>query len=546
MDAVPAITPQIETEKGTTMYTFLIGLAVLLGGGYLYGKFCERVFHPDRRTTPAYALADGVNFVPMKRWKNALIELLNIAGTGPVLGPIQGILFGPIAFVLIPIGCVLGGAVHDYFSGMLSLRNNGAQMPGLMQRFMGKGVYQIYNIFVCLLMFLVGVVFIYTPGDMLAGSVLGFSTSFVNADTGAPLGFEAMAPILAIYGIILAYYLVATVFPIDKIIGRIYPVFGAILLLSAVGIFVGLFLTGGIFQLNELWGVWPAWASMENLIPMFFITVACGIVSGFHSTQACIIARSVNSELEGRTTFYLMMILEGFIAMIWAAAAMVVYNAGIAEAGVTGAVAVVGVIAKDFLGEVGGIVAILGVVVLAITSGDTALRSLRLMLADYFHIDQVKKAKRIGLALAIFVPVAAVLIYSKLDPNGFNVLWRYFSFANEACAVFAFALISVYLFGRRKPGAITLVPGCFYMFVVSSYLLNAKIGFRLDWTLAYVAAGVLTACYGALVVRAGLKRRARIEGGQLDPTQFETPDDTTAKPAAPAPSLDAEPAEAAE
>ncbi len=519
----------MHERKGKKVYTFFLGLAVLLGGGYLYGKFCERVFQPDRRTTPAYAMADGVNYVPMKKWKNALIELLNIAGTGPVLGPIQGILFGPIAFVLIPIGCVLGGAVHDYFSGMLSLRNNGAQMPGLMKRFMGKGVYQVYNIFVCLLMFLVGVVFIYTPGDMLAGSVLGLSTSFVDAQTGAPLGIEAMAPVLAIYAIILMYYLVATVFPIDKIIGRIYPVFGAVLLLSAVGIFFGLFFSGGIFQLNEVWGAWPAWASASNLVPMFFITVACGIVSGFHSTQACIIARSVNSEFEGRNTFYLMMILEGFIAMIWAAAAMIVYNAGIAEAGVTGAVAVVGIIAKDFLGEFGGIVAVLGVIVLAITSGDTALRSLRLMLADYFRIDQVSKTKRIGLALAIFAPVAAVLVYSKFDPNGFNILWRYFSFANETCAVFAFALISVYLFGKRKPGIMTLVPGCFYMFVCSSYLLNAKIGFNLDWTAAYAVAAVLTAAYGVLVVRAGLARRKRIEAGQLHPEEFETPNDVANK-----------------
>ena len=323
------------------MATFLIGLAVLLVGGYVYGKFVERIFGPDVRTTPAYAQGDGVNYVPMKKWKNALIQLLNIAGTGPVLGPIQGILFGPVAFILIPIGCVLGGAVHDYFSGMMSLRHNGDQMPGLMRRFMGKGVYQIYSIFVCLLMFLVGVVFIYTPGDMLAGSILGLSTSFTDAD-GAMLGIGALAPILAIYGIILVYYLVATVFPIDKIIGRIYPVFGAILLLSAVGIFFGLFFTGGVFQLNELWGAWPAWVSLDNLVPLFFITVACGIVSGFHSTQACIIARSVNSEFEGRNTFYTMMILEGFIAMIWAAAAMVVYNNGVAEAGVTGAVAVRG------------------------------------------------------------------------------------------------------------------------------------------------------------------------------------------------------------
>lgn len=511
------------------MATFLIGLAVLLVGGYVYGKFVERIFGPDARTTPAYAQGDGVNYVPMKKWKNALIQLLNIAGTGPVLGPIQGILFGPVAFILIPIGCVLGGAVHDYFSGMMSLRHNGDQMPGLMRRFMGKGVYQIYSIFVCLLMFLVGVVFIYTPGDMLAGSILGLSPSFTDAD-GAMLGIGVLAPILAIYGIILVYYLVATVFPIDKIIGRIYPVFGAILLLSAVGIFFGLFFTGGVFQLNELWGAWPAWVSLDNLVPLFFITVACGIVSGFHSTQACIIARSVNSEFEGRNTFYTMMILEGFIAMIWAAAAMVVYNNGVAEAGVTGAVAVVGLISKSFLGEIGGIIAILGVVVLAITSGDTALRSLRLMIADYFHIDQVSKTKRILLALAIFVPVAVILVYSKLDPNGFNILWRYFSFANEACAVFAFALISVYLFGLRKPGIMTLIPGSFYMFVCSSYLLNAKIGFGLEWGVAYAVAGVLAVVYAGLVVRAGLVRRKRLEnGGMAEAKAMETPDDSADK-----------------
>lgn len=522
------------------MLTFLVGLVVLLVGGYLYGKFCERVFHPDRRTTPAYAMGDSVNYVPMKRWKNALIELLNIAGTGPVLGPIQGILFGPIAFVLIPIGCVLGGAVHDYFSGMLSVRNKGEQMPGLVKRFLGNGVFQVYNLFVCFLMFLVGVVFIYTPGDLLAGSILGFSTSFVDAGTGAAVPWGALVPLLAIYGIIFLYYLVATVLPIDKIIGRVYPVFGAVLLLSAVGIFIGLFASGGIFSLAEAWGPWPEWVNdgvigaafggtWANIVPMFFITVACGIVSGFHSTQACIIARSVNSEFEGRITFYMMMILEGFIAMIWAAAAMVVYNSGVAEAGATGATAVVGLIAQSFLGPIGGTVAVLGVVVLAITSGDTALRSLRLMIADYFHIDQVNAVKRIALSLAVFVPVGAVLIYSKMDPSGFNVLWRYFSFANETCAVFAFALITVYLFGRRKPWIMTLVPGCFYMFVCSSYLLNAPIGFHLDWPVAYAAAAVFTAAYGVLTVRAGVRRRARIEEGIIDPAQFETPDDSAAQ-----------------
>ena len=225
-------------------------------------------------------------------------------------------------------------------------------------------------------------------------------------------------------------------------------------------------------------------------------------------------------------TFYFMMILEGFIAMIWAAAAMIVYSNGVAEAGVTGATAVVGLIAESFLGPIGGAVAVLGVVVLAITSGDTALRSLRLMLADYFDIDQVKTAKRVGLSLVIFIPVAVVLIYSKMDPSGFNVLWRYFSFANETCAVFAFALITVYLFGRAKPWVMTLVPGCFYMFVCSSYLLNAPIGLHLAWPVAYGVAGALTVAYAALVVRAGLRRRRRIESGELNPAELETPDDT--------------------
>ncbi len=495
------------------MFTFLTGLAILLIGGFLYGKFCERVFEPDHRKTPAYTKQDGVNFVPMKKWKNGLIQLLNIAGTGPVLGPIQGILFGPIAFILIPIGCVLGGAVHDYFSGMMSLRNGGSQMPGLVKRFMGKGTYHFYNIFMCFLMFLVGVVFIYTPGDMFAGSVLGLSTSFATA--GEPISWTALIPILVIYGCIFVYYLVATVFPIDKIIGRIYPIFGAILLLSAVGIFVGLFVGGGITALTEITGQWPAWVKIDNLIPMFFITVACGIVSGFHSTQAALIARSVNSEREGRMTFYNMMILEGFIAMIWAAAAMVIFNTEVAPAGATGPVAVVGIVAKTFLGQYGGIVAVLGVIVLAITSGDTALRSLRIMVADYLKIDQVSSIKRIGLSLILFTPIAAVLIWAKLDPNGFSTLWRYFSWANEICAVFAFALITIYLFGKRKPWIMTLLPGSFYTFVCSSYILNAKFGLGLDWTIAYIASGVITAAYAALLIRTGLSVRRKIEAGKM-------------------------------
>lgn len=218
------------------MTTFLIGLAILIIGGFLYGSFVERIFKPDDRQTPAVKLEDGVDYVPMSKWKNALINLLNIAGTGPIFGPIQGILFGPVAFLTIPIGCVISGAVHDYLSGMMSLRQDGAQMPGIVHKFLGGKVYQVYNIFLCLLMLLVGAVFTYTPGDLFAGQICGFTD--VNVWTWV------------IYGVILVYYLVATLFPIDKIIGRIYPIFGAILLLSAVGVFFGIFAQG--YQLDNI------------------------------------------------------------------------------------------------------------------------------------------------------------------------------------------------------------------------------------------------------------------------------------------------------
>ena len=370
------------------MTTFIIGLVLLIVGGAVYGKFVEHIFHPDDRQTPAVRKQDGVDFVPMSKFKNALINLLNIAGTGPIFGPIQGILFGPIAFITIPIGCVISGATHDYLSGMMSLRQDGAQMPGIVRKFLGNKTFQVYNIFLCILMLLVGAVFTYTPGDLFANQIVGIEG--VNVWTWV------------IYAVILAYYLIATLFPIDKIIGRIYPIFGAILLLSAVGVFFGIFFKGYELMnidfshgLSGIFNVYPLWDAAGNtgagtpFIPVFFVTVACGITSGFHSTQCTLIGRSVTSEKEGRFTFYWMMILEGLIAMIWAAAAMGIYNKG----SLSGATGVVGEVAKDLLGPVGGLIAILGVIVLPITSGDTALRSCRLMVADYLHIDQKEKKK---------------------------------------------------------------------------------------------------------------------------------------------------------
>lgn len=472
------------------MITFIIGLLILIFGGIVYGKVCERIFAPDDRKTPAVRLNDGVDYVPMKKWKNSLIQLLNIAGTGPILGPIQGILFGPIAFLTIPIGCVIGGAFHDYMSGMISLRNDGAQMPSLIRKYLGKYTYIVYNIFVCLLMLLVGAVFIYTPGDL-------FVTQILKADNG--IG----NPIVwIVYGAIFVYYIIATLFPIDKIIGKIYPIFGAVLILSAIGVFIGLFIQG--YPLDEIWNIGIANVHPQGLhfIPIFFVTVACGIVSGFHSTQSTLISRTMENEKEGRMTFYNMMIAEGFIAMIWAAAAMGVMKLGLANAQ-TSPTDVVGIVAKNLLGSIGGIIAIIGVIVLPVTSGDTALRSLRLMTADALHIDQSKRRNRLALSLVIFSVVAFLLIFSKMNSEGFNILWRYFAWANQTISVFAFAMIAIYMMSKKKPYILSLIPGMFYMFVISSFILNATIGFGLPWSISYIIAGILTIIYAATVLIKG-------------------------------------------
>ena len=495
------------------MVTFLIGLAILIVGSFLYSKLCEHVFGPDDRQTPAYTKQDGVDYVPMRGWKNSLINLLNIAGTGPIIGPIQGILFGPLAFITIPIGNVIGGAMHDYFSGMICLRDGGTQMPDMIKKYSNKGVYTVYNIFLCILLLLVGAVFVYTPGDIAATQV------FMR--TGAATDWATWA----IYGVIFLYYLVATVFPIDAIIGRIYPIFGAILLFSAVGVFVGIFAKG--YPLVELWDPWvstvetangvvtvdyQAYFDANHFLPVFFVTVACGILSGFHSTQTAIITRTMKSERQGRTTFYFMMTLEGFIALVWAAGAMAMYNLGNQPLDASLATQAVGVLCKDVLGNVGGIIAILGVIVLPITSGDTALRALRLTLADTFHIPQKTNGKRMMLAVPMFILVAAIIVWAKLNSQGFNILWRYFAWSNQTLSLFAFLCISVWMFenGKAKWVWIPLIPGCFYTFICGSYIANATIGFNLPWSVAYPVGIVLAVAYVVVICVYGSKRAKRV------------------------------------
>ena len=484
------------------MTTFLVGMAILILGGYFYGAYCERTFGPDDRKTPAVKNSDGVDFVPMKKWKNCLIELLNIAGTGPILGPIQGILFGPIAFILIPIGCVIGGAMHDYMSGMISLRNNGNQMPDLVKKHLGKKTFNIYNVFVCLVMLLVGAVFIYTPGDLIVTNVL-------NQDSGI-----SNPVVWIVYGLIFAYYFIATVFPIDKIIGKIYPILGGLLILSTIGIGIGLFANGYELQNLAFGGILTSHPDGVPLFPVFFVTVACGIVSGFHATQATLVARTVESEKEGRMTYFNMMIVEGIIAMIWAAAAMGIYAKGV-DAGLVGTPAIIGLITNDMFGSIGSAIAMVGIIVLPITSGDTALRSLRLMVADFLKIEQTKKSDRLKISFFIFAGVSAILIFAKLNTQGFNVLWRYFAWSNQTLAVFTFSVITVYLYSHKKNYLISLVPCAFYAFIISSYIFNASIGLNLNLKLSYVLGLLFSLGIVYLNIKVGRARLKKLESKKM-------------------------------
>ncbi len=486
------------------MATFILGLVILLGGAFVYSRFCEKIFGPDDRETPAYAKQDGVDYVPMRCWKNSLINLLNIAGTGPILGPIQGILFGPIAFITIPIGNIIGGAMHDYFSGMICLRDGGTQMPSMIRKYSNKGIFTIYQIFCGLLLLLVGAVFIYTPGDIAATQVFGFD------------GLPSSASTWIIYGVIFLYYLIATVFPIDAIIGRIYPVFGAILLFSALGIFAGIFINQ--YPLLNVWNPWVSpffdygeYFHTNHFLPIFFVTVACGILSGFHSTQTAIITRTMKSERQGRTTFYYMMTLEGFIAMVWAAAAMGVYNLGLQAPDASLATATIGVVCKDILGPVGGIIALLGVIVLPITSGDTALRALRLTLAESFRLDQSSNVKRLLLAVPMFALVAAIIVWAKFNSDGFNILWRYFAWSNQTLSLFAFLAISVWMFenGKSKYVWVALIPGTFYTFICVTFIVNAQIGFNVPWIPSYIVGVCTSLAYAAAICFYGRKRAQR-------------------------------------
>ena len=459
------------------MITFIIGLFILLVGYIFYSKYVEKQLSPDERKTPAVANYDGVDFLPLSVNKNMLIQLLNIAGLGPILGVLQGILFGPIAFILIPLGCVFMGAVHDYFSGMISMRNNGAQITELIQKYLGKNFFNVFLVIVSLMLLLVAAVFVFTSGDIMA------ERFFAQKD------FAFFNPtMLIIYSCIAGYYILAAIFPIDKIIGRFYPILALALLLGTLFVVIGFFIKGLSLQelnFNNL-NIHP---KGEQILPFFFMTISCGLLSGFHSTQSTIISRTVKSEYEGKKVFYGMMCAESLIAMIWAAATMHVYSMNLVPAKLIGTANVINIIADTFVLPYLAFVVTLAVVVLPITTGDTALRALRMTIADVLKLKQQSVANRLKIIVPIACMLLAVVAWAKCNNDSFNLLWRYFTFGNQLIAIPTFLYATLYLYKNKKNYFITLLPGLFYIYITMSFIFKAdKIGFNLSYELSQVLA----------------------------------------------------------
>ncbi|OLO27059.1 carbon starvation protein A [Alkalihalophilus pseudofirmus] len=444
------------------MFTFLFAIALLIIGYFTYGKLIEKIFGvKEARQTPAYSMKDGVDYIPMGTNRNSLIQLLNIAGVGPIFGPIMGALYGPVAFIWIVVGSIFAGAVHDYLTGMISIRNKGAHLPQLAGKFLGNSMKHIVNAVAVLLLLLVGTVFVTAPAGLL----------FSLMDGVIALGI--------ITGAIFVYYIIATLLPVDKIIGRIYPILGALLVISAIGVGGMLVITGAPIPELTLQNMHPAGAA---IFPLLMITIACGAISGFHATQSPIISRTLQNERNGRKVFYGMMIVEGIIAMIWAAAAMsLFYGTDLNELIATGGAGlVVSEVAFTLLGAIGGTLAVLGVIVLPITSGDTAFRSARMIIAEYINLPQLKLLSRLWIALPLFV-ISFVL--TNMD---FTLLWRYFGVTNAAISAIALFVGAMYLAIQYKAHWVATIPATFMTMVALTFIFNAPIGFGLPMTTSYI------------------------------------------------------------
>ena len=475
------------------MISFIVSLVALVLGYIVYGAIVERVMRPDGRQTPAVRLADGVDFVALPTWKVFMIQFLNIAGTGPIFGAIMGMWFGPAAYLWIVLGCIFAGAVHDFMSGMLSLRHDGANLPTLIGKYLGNGTRNVMLVFTVLLLLMVGAVFVYSPAlilkDMWGGDA-------------ATIGW-----IIAIF----VYYVIATLLPIDKIIGRVYPLFAIALLVMAAGLLVGLFVK--MPHLPELWNMgdlaqWTgtqvidgkdtlgvsAYLQKNPLFPCLFITIACGAISGFHATQSPLMARCLKSEHLARPVFYGAMITEGLVALIWATVSSYFFYYGgwkevVSAEEVSNFMAqvqladgktltqyfsapqVVKLVCSGWLGIFGGTLAVLGVVAAPITSGDTAFRSARLIIAEWLHFGQKTMVRRLMISVPLFVASLLLLIWQMENPDGFNVLWQYFGWFNQALSVFTLWMITVYLARNHKPYIITLIPAIFMTVVCTTFLI---------------------------------------------------------------------------
>lgn len=473
------------------MYSFLLSLAALVLGYLIYGKFVEKVFGPDpKRPTPAISKADGVDYIALPNWKVYMIQFLNIAGTGPIFGAIMGAKFGPASYLWVVLGCIFAGAVHDYMCGMLSVRHGGQGFPDLVGDYLGPRTKQVMLVFSIVLLLLVGTVFVYSPA-LILGDIAG------DGSRGS---------VMLWVGIVFGYYLLATLLPVDKLIGKVYPIFAVALLFMAAALMVCLFIKWP--SLPEIWDGLSGWSEQAGLknqpiFPCLFITIACGAISGFHATQSPLMARCIQNEKMGRPIFYGSMITEGMVALVWAAvSSWFFFDGGAAQVGSDMAAAaptVVTKVSRSWLGLAGGILAILGVVAAPITSGDTAFRSARLIIADFIRLPQKDIHKRLAIAIPLFAGSAVLLWYNIADANGFNVIWRYFGWSNQALAVFMLWTATVYLVKTRGRAwyLVTLLPALFMTSVCVTFILVDKIGFRVPQVAApWIGIGtfVLSAC----------------------------------------------------
>lgn len=484
------------------MISFYISLVLLVVGYFTYGKFVEKVFGASAgRKTPAIEHPDGVDYIAMPGWKIFMIQFLNIAGLGPIFGAIMGAKFGPASFLWIVFGCIFAGAMHDYLSGMLSLRNNGESLPSTIGRYLGGKAQTATRIFTVLLLILVGVVFVSGPAELLAY-----------------LTPEYLDGTFWLY-VILAYYLVATLFPIDKIIGKIYPVFGFALLFMAAGILVMLIVHNpDIPEITD--GLKNTYPDPENnpIFPMMFVSIACGAISGFHATQSPLMARCMSNEMQGRRIFYGAMITEGVVALIWAAAASYFFSPGgqaffdVTDPGINGdASVIVNKISYGWLGVAGGFLAILGVIAAPITTGDTAFRSARLIIADFLKMPQKDIKKRLVITIPMFAVSIPILLYSINDKNGFEIIWRYFAWSNQVLAVITLWALTMFL-GRKRGyyWLMTLIPAVFMTFIVLLFILYSEIGAGMPYDWAAVTSAVLSLLAGGYAIKRFNKTDGRI------------------------------------